>query len=249
MSMVFIVIDHKQKILQMKYREGQVEYNGKKGMTMLRTMVIQWIMNNQEAGAFEYCFVNYIFKGYSGQDNVQVASAIQEIRQWIGQTYDNVRDIVIQSDNASCFSSQELIPFIYHLNKETHDSPKISRWIFTEPCMGKSRLDTHFSYINLVLKNFVEDGLNVDIEDDIARAVSFKGGVAGTTTVLLDCSQFGKTCISKKFTFGPLGSRATHDIEWKDVVDRNVQGGVVLTSVSGMSESKKVKKVELDKHT
>jgi len=30
---IFIVIDHKQKIQQMKYHEGQVEYYGKKGMS------------------------------------------------------------------------------------------------------------------------------------------------------------------------------------------------------------------------
>ena len=40
-STALIVMDHKQKILQMKYREGQVEYYGKKGMSMLGTMVVQ----------------------------------------------------------------------------------------------------------------------------------------------------------------------------------------------------------------
>ena len=35
MNSVLIVIDHKQKVLQQRYREGQVEYYGKKGMSVL----------------------------------------------------------------------------------------------------------------------------------------------------------------------------------------------------------------------
>ena len=71
---VLIVMDHKQKILQMKYREGQVEYYGKKGMSMLGTMIVQWLTKTikvkedgvevqKEVGVFQYKFVDYISKG------------------------------------------------------------------------------------------------------------------------------------------------------------------------------------------
>lgn len=36
-------MDHKQKILQMKYCEGQVEYYGKNDISMLRTLMVQWV--------------------------------------------------------------------------------------------------------------------------------------------------------------------------------------------------------------
>ena len=83
------MMDHKQKILQMKYREGQVEYYGKKGMSMLGTMIVQWVTRTikvkedgvevqKEVGGFQYKFVDYIFKGYAGQDHTQVAAAIQK---------------------------------------------------------------------------------------------------------------------------------------------------------------------------
>ena len=102
-------------------------------------------------------------------------------------------EIVIQSDNASYFASQELIPFIYHMNK-VPAMPKTTRWIFTEPCTDRGRLDTHFSYINLILKSFVEDGNNVDMEKHIFEALAFRGGVAGTTAVLLDFSNLPSKC-------------------------------------------------------
>ena len=37
-----IVVENEQKTSQMKYREGQVEYFGKIGMSMLGTMLDQW---------------------------------------------------------------------------------------------------------------------------------------------------------------------------------------------------------------
>ena len=69
------MMDHKQKILQMKYHEGQMEYYGKKGMSMLGTMIVQWVKKiikvkedgvevQKEVGGFQYKFVDYIFKGY-----------------------------------------------------------------------------------------------------------------------------------------------------------------------------------------
>ena len=36
---VIVTLDHKQKTLTMKYREGQVEYFGKQGMSLLGAMV------------------------------------------------------------------------------------------------------------------------------------------------------------------------------------------------------------------
>jgi hypothetical protein len=98
-----LVIDHKQKVLQMKYREGQVEYYGKKGMSVLGVMIVHW---STEKCGFVYRFENFVFKGYTGQDNVQVAAALQQIVTEVNHIYPGMQEIVLQSDNASCFSSQ-----------------------------------------------------------------------------------------------------------------------------------------------
>ena len=210
-SKVLIVMDHKQKILQMKYREGQVEYYGKKGMSMLGTMIVQW---SSEKKGFVYRFENYAFKGYAGQDNVQVAAAIQQTVKEVKTNYPEIREIIFQSDNATCFASQELIPFIYHLNAKsrTTGAPIISKWIFTEAQTGRGRLDTHFSYINLVLKAFVEDGNDVVLEDHILEALSFRGGIAGTAVLLYNCSNLPSKTLEKKYKSAKVSSRATHEI-------------------------------------
>ena len=75
-SIIYIVPDHKQNVLHMRYREGQVDYYGKKGMSLLVIMEIKWKVDG-EVSVFEYSFVEYIIKGYSGQYNVQVEAVIQ----------------------------------------------------------------------------------------------------------------------------------------------------------------------------
>ena len=69
-----IILDHKQKILSMKYREGQVEYYGKKGMSLLGSMIVECVDQDDDGVGFKYTFVDYVIKGYTGQDNVQVAA-------------------------------------------------------------------------------------------------------------------------------------------------------------------------------
>ena len=43
LSTALIIMNHKQKILQMKYCKCQVEYYINKSMSMLGTMVVQWV--------------------------------------------------------------------------------------------------------------------------------------------------------------------------------------------------------------
>lgn len=50
----------------------------------------------------------------------------------------------------------------------------------------------------LVLQQFVEDRKNVATEVHIVDDFCFHDGVAGTTAVLLDCSDLPKTCVITK---------------------------------------------------
>ena len=60
----------------MRHLEGKVDYYGKKGMSFLGIMEIRWKVDGEVSG-FEYSFVGYVIKGYSGQDHVQVTAVIQ----------------------------------------------------------------------------------------------------------------------------------------------------------------------------
>ena len=75
-SIVYMVPDHKQKVLQMRFCKGQVDYCGKKVMNLLGMMEVRRKVDGEFSG-FEYSFVDYVVKGYSGQYQVQVADVFQ----------------------------------------------------------------------------------------------------------------------------------------------------------------------------
>ena len=247
-SLLLVVLDHKQKILPMKYREGQVEYFGKKGMSMLGSMHVIFT-EHQGCSGYKYSFEDYIIAGYTGQDNIQVGAVVSTIINRIKTTQTNITNIVFQSDNASCFVSQELIPFIHHINQELKSEDecnlKVSRWIFTEAQTGRGRLDTHFSYLNVKFSSYVEDGNDMTTEQHIFQALAHNGGIAGTTSVLLDASRLVGKLLNKKFKSQQVSTRETHDIKW---YPSNEIQPATITASSDISNPEVFSKKKLDSH-
>ena len=104
-SIIYMVPDHKQNVLQMRYQEGQVDYYGKIGMSLLVFMEINWKVDGDVSG-FEYSFVDYVIKGYSDQDHVQVAFLIRSAVDTVQDRHPSAKNVIIQSDIASDFASQ-----------------------------------------------------------------------------------------------------------------------------------------------
>lgn len=216
-----------------------MEYFGKKGMSLLGSMITECVIKKEkEKVMFKYTFVDYVVKGYTGQNNVQVAAILNLIVNHIHRDNPQIKEICIQSDNATCFSSQDFIPYIAHLNEEL-DGIKIAKWIFTEAQTGRGCLDTHFSYINIWLKSYVEDGFNVTMEEDIVKALSHRGGIAGTTAVLVDATTLHGTTLNKPFHCHGIGARETHEIVWNN-------DEVEVIASSGISTPIIVSKEKLD---
>ena len=106
-SIIYMVPHHQQKVLQMRYQEVQVDYYGKIGMLLLGFMGIRWKVDGYVSG-FEYSFVDYVIKGYYGQDHAQVESVIKLAVDTVQDRHPAAKYVIIQSDNASCFCSDKL---------------------------------------------------------------------------------------------------------------------------------------------
>lgn len=158
-----------------------------------------------------------------------MAASIEMLVNHVHKQFPVIKEIVVQSDNATCFASQELIPFIYHLNPKSREDghPNITDWIFTEAQTGRGRLDTHFSFVKL--------------EEDIFNALSFKGGIAGATVILFDCSELPKQFISKPFKSRVVKSRSTHHIIFKE-------NNFHIIESSGLTDPEVIKDDKLNKH-
>ena len=59
-------------------------------------------------------------------------------------------------------------------------------WLFNEAQTSKGRLDTHFSFVNIKFRAFVEAGNDITTEADIYEALQHEGGIRGNTVMWLD---------------------------------------------------------------
>ena len=114
-------------------------------MSLLVSMEIRWKLDG-EASGFEYLSIDYVIKGYSGQDSVLVSVVINLNVDIVQDRHPAAKKFIIQSDNTSAFASQELIPSILNMNTrlDVKRNVVLSRWIFTESQTGKIPLYTHY---------------------------------------------------------------------------------------------------------
>ena len=90
-------------------------------------MEIRWKVDGEVSG-FEYLFVDYVIKGYSGQDHVQVAYIIQLALDTVQYQNPATKKVTIHSNNASSCVSQELILFVFNMRTRLDDG-KMLFWV------------------------------------------------------------------------------------------------------------------------
>ena len=95
--------------------------------------------------------------------------------------------------------------------------------------------------MNLVFKSFVEDGNDMVLEDHIVDAISFRGGMSGTSGILLNFTNLPTSNISKQFRSKIVKSRSTHEIIW-DVSYASIY------EASGITAPEIVTRINLDKY-
>ena len=128
------VLDHKHKVLGMNLREGQVEYFVKMFISLLSSMQFQCYESIDGSQSQVFCcyFVDYVIKGYSVQDHIQVGSIVQKIRNILKGNNLSVNETCVHSDNSIRFDSQYLVPFLFHFNTVSYGPTTINWSVFTE---------------------------------------------------------------------------------------------------------------------
>ena len=81
-SRIITVLNHKQKVIRMRFCEGQIECVGKNVMSILGSKELQWeeISNGSQSRVFFYYYFYCVIKGYSGKDNTQLGDIDQKMQ-------------------------------------------------------------------------------------------------------------------------------------------------------------------------
>ena len=101
----------------------------------------------------------------------------------IKNDHPDITELLLGSDSASCLASYDNTPYVHELNQCLDDLFLYKR-IYNDANTDKNRINTHFSCVNLKLHGYMLDGNDITTETEIFKALSYSGGMAGSTVTL-----------------------------------------------------------------
>jgi len=208
-----IILDHKQKIEPVNFNESSEKYYGKKGISLLGAAVL-W--REQTSDPLRHQYIDTVVCK-SKQDAIQVQTVLESVLVFLKtKLLKSVKRVVLVSDNGASLSNKLNIQYVWSRNKSMWDADLfVERWLFFESQCGKTILDTHFSFVGIMIRNFARSVRAVSSHRDVFDACKNDGGIEKTSTVLLD---FERSEAEKddeddeKSSVAVTGIRKTHDV-------------------------------------
>ncbi|XP_076090309.1 uncharacterized protein LOC143062528 [Mytilus galloprovincialis] len=153
----FMVADWAMKFLPRKFREGQTDWFGKRGINWHITVTML-----KSEGSVKFLTHVHIFEQPIPQDAATTGAILVDVVQNIP----SVKKVNIWSDNAGCYKSTLTIATLHQeLDK------KIKSYNFCEAQDGKGACDRKASHIKSAIKRYVNEGNNVTTAHQMKLAI------------------------------------------------------------------------------
>ena len=174
-SSALIVMDWAMKYLQVRYREKQSDWYGKRGMSWHVSSVVK-----KEAGSETVNVTSYVhlFDPCS-QDWFAVASIIEDLLGKIKSDIPSVKNVRLRSDEAGCYHNNELIAALRDIGDRVGIS--VQSYDFSEPQQGKDICDRIICPLKSCIRRYCDEGNDVLSAKDMQAALT-KRPVKGTTS-------------------------------------------------------------------
>jgi hypothetical protein len=169
------------KIVSSYRDESSQMYYGKKGMTLCGAAIYHW-----DDDRIVVRFVDMIVTS-STQNSTQVQTTLESVIELVGRDFPLVRNVVLSSDNGAAFAAKSNIKYVWSRNScGWNRNLFVIEWIFPEAQCRRTILDTHFALVGLLIRRYVREMGQVATHADIFAALSHRGGIADTATILLE---------------------------------------------------------------
>ena len=165
----FWLKDYAQKVLPVKFREGQKEYFGKKGMSM--HIDVFFLKENDHLKKHVYLTVIY----HCDQGISSVISIADSVLDQFHKDEPGVVKLFTKSDNANCYHGNYSAESMYVLCKSKN--LQLLRYDFNEPCCGKDQCDRESASTKTIIRSYVDAGNDLVTAEDVGKAVKYGYGV------------------------------------------------------------------------
>ena len=202
-----LTIDWKMKFEAVSARETTQQHFGKRGiswhgclLTFFRYIEDESMEDGDdeddvdEVGDAERVnvYVDQILEGTNKQNAMAVLSMIEAAIEAIHHRFPFIKSISLQSDNAACYQSNDLMILLGFLN--TRLPIPIERFIHTETQDGKGLIDAHFArgtaHVQQYMRNSSPNRVrSIATPRGLARALAWNGGIQNSIVQLIEVNQ------------------------------------------------------------
>ena len=175
----FWISDWAQKVLPLKYQEGQKEYFGKKGMSLH----VDVLSKKDEDGQLRKD-VHFTSVYRSDQDVVETLCVVDHVLAQMKTDYPNVKGIYRKSDNAGCYAGNSCAEVECLLCKEHNIN--LHRHDYNEPQKGKDQEDMENAVAKKYMNRYINLGKDVISAEDIKNVILFHEGPGNVKVFIVE---------------------------------------------------------------
>ena len=175
----FWLKDYCQKVLPSKFREGQKEYFGKKGMSLHEDIFFTKKNNILQ----KKVYFTALYRCEQGLS--ETLSIAQLVLPKFKHDHSGVNKLFAKSDNASSYHGNFIIEALFILCK--NNQIQLKRYDYNEPCRGKDQCDREAAGEKSLICSFVDAGNDLVCAEDIYTALHYghglKNSAVGVATI------------------------------------------------------------------
>ena len=173
----FWLKDYAQKILPLKFREGQKDYFGKKGMSMH----IDVFFLKKGLDISKQVYLTVIYRCDQGMANT--LSICENVLKEFKKTNPTITNIFTKSDNAGSYHGNCIFEGLFKVCK--HAGFQLMRTDYNEPCRGKDQCDRESAAAKSIINSFVDAGNDLMTAEDVYKALHYGNGMQDTKVCVL----------------------------------------------------------------
>ena len=174
----FWLKDFAQKVIPIRYREGQREYFGKKGMSLH----IDVSFRKEKESLLKYVYMTCLFR--CKQSMIDVLNIGDNVLNKFKQDCPFISKMYAKSDNAGCYHGNYVLEALYKLCLAK--GLTLLRYDFNEPCKGKDQCDRESAGAKAVINSFVNSGNDLLTAEDLCTALHYGKGIKNTQACVLE---------------------------------------------------------------
>lgn len=182
-----VIMDWAMKFIQLRFREKQSDWFGKRGMSWHISTVITSDPNHK--GKLEVQSYAHLFDTCQ-QDWFAVSSIIESTLKEIKTKKPHITRVYLRSDEAGCYHNNSLIAAARGIGQRA--GIEVFRYDFSEPQYGKDVCDRILCPMKTCIRRFCNEGHDILTAGDMRKALSERP-VKGTSACVCEVDESKRT--------------------------------------------------------